>query len=655
MSGLTGSQEHWANDYAGGASAPQDIGRYLEYNRVLGLNNMNKTYGSGANLQEAQKDMFSKYSEAIKKGTNNLGQLNDYLGYAKAFGFQTATPDEGVLKQLSIEALNGNAGAKSYLDAMKLTPQSGTALWNGADPKSLEVNSASYNKYLSDNPTSDMARTNDTNYWNHFNDIIKNGGSMTQDEQNSYNSVASKWGLADMHDPYVQQQATLKDDKQNALNAQDVALNQGMSQMDANSFQQMQQLHQQMNSRGVSDSGIAADAYMRAQMANNQNYQKAFSDSATTKSDLQTKYDDAISGSKINAQTYYNKQAADQAANQTKLAEIQSNQDKWMTEQTGSLWLKGQQITQNGKPVTTVEWNKMTETQRHNLTQEALDGTKISNDYNIGLGTLQNNANKNANDYNLGMTNANISATKVANDLQIALANNQISRDKLTFDYTQLDANNKIAQDKLGVAIQNAQSTADKNQLTAWGQQADRVWNGILANQKKANRTADDDKALQSLIDQYNSVNNQISNKVGGMSFQSSSEGGGGNSSTDKWATTGSYGNYYKYGKQPTTFNSQMNSAIQGKNGIAVPFADAKGLTELIGRESSWSSTAKNPSSSAYGYGQFLTATRNSYEKATGLSYNDPVNQILMTYKYVKDRYGSVQAALNFWDKNKWY
>jgi hypothetical protein len=98
-----------------------------------------------------------------------------------------------------------------------------------------------------------------------------------------------------------------------------------------------------------------------------------------------------------------------------------------------------------------------------------------------------------------------------------------------------------------------------------------------------------------------------------------------------------------------------MQQAIQGKGNLAVPFAEAKALTELIGRESSWNSTAKNPSSSAYGFGQFLTATRQAYERQTGLSYSDPVNQILMTYKYCKERYGSVANALNFWDAHKWY
>jgi hypothetical protein len=64
-------------------------------------------------------------------------------------------------------------------------------------------------------------------------------------------------------------------------------------------------------------------------------------------------------------------------------------------------------------------------------------------------------------------------------------------------------------------------------------------------------------------------------------------------------------------------------------------------LTELVRRESSFNPNAKNPKSTAYGYAQFLNSTRSNYEKKTGLSYNDPVNQLIMMMHYVKDRYGS--------------
>jgi hypothetical protein len=101
----------------------------------------------------------------------------------------------------------------------------------------------------------------------------------------------------------------------------------------------------------------------------------------------------------------------------------------------------------------------------------------------------------------------------------------------------------------------------------------------------------------------------------------------------------------------PKTFQTHMQTAI--KRGVPADWAPL--LSEIVRRESSYNPYAKNPNSSAYGYGQFLTSTRNNYEKKTGLDYNDPVNQLIMMYQYVKDRYGTPQNALAFWNKNHWY
>lgn len=101
----------------------------------------------------------------------------------------------------------------------------------------------------------------------------------------------------------------------------------------------------------------------------------------------------------------------------------------------------------------------------------------------------------------------------------------------------------------------------------------------------------------------------------------------------------------------PQSFQSNMNAAVKmGVDPSWVPL-----LSEIVKRESSYNPTAKNPNSSAYGYGQFLSSTRANYEKKTGLNYNNPVHQLVMMAQYVKDRYGTPSNALAFWNKNHWY
>lgn len=78
-------------------------------------------------------------------------------------------------------------------------------------------------------------------------------------------------------------------------------------------------------------------------------------------------------------------------------------------------------------------------------------------------------------------------------------------------------------------------------------------------------------------------------------------------------------------------------------------------LADIVKRESGFNPTAQNPKSTAYGYAQFLKSTRAAYEKKTGLNYSNPVHQLAMMYQYVKDRYGSPDAAIAFWNKNHWY
>jgi hypothetical protein len=97
---------------------------------------------------------------------------------------------------------------------------------------------------------------------------------------------------------------------------------------------------------------------------------------------------------------------------------------------------------------------------------------------------------------------------------------------------------------------------------------------------------------------------------------------------------------------------------MSGAVSKGVPFADVKLLTEMVGRESSFKATADNPTSTAYGYGQFLDATRADYKKKyPNLDYKNPVDQLVLMHHYIKDRYGTVEKALQAWESRSphWY
>jgi SLT domain-containing protein len=75
---------------------------------------------------------------------------------------------------------------------------------------------------------------------------------------------------------------------------------------------------------------------------------------------------------------------------------------------------------------------------------------------------------------------------------------------------------------------------------------------------------------------------------------------------------------------------------------------------ELVARESSFNANAKNPKSSAAGLFQFLDSTRKNYG-GNKVDWSDPYQQAVAGIKYVKDRYGTPEKALAFWDDKGWY
>lgn len=75
-------------------------------------------------------------------------------------------------------------------------------------------------------------------------------------------------------------------------------------------------------------------------------------------------------------------------------------------------------------------------------------------------------------------------------------------------------------------------------------------------------------------------------------------------------------------------------------------------LAWIIQKESSGNPKAQNPKSTAYGLMQLLDGTW----KGTGITKtSDPAKQVEAGIRYIKQRYGTPQNAVAFWQKNGWY
>lgn len=123
-------------------------------------------------------------------------------------------------------------------------------------------------------------------------------------------------------------------------------------------------------------------------------------------------------------------------------------------------------------------------------------------------------------------------------------------------------------------------------------------------------------------------------------------------------ATSGAYTNYYKADKSakanPQGYATASNAVSNALADGGYPASWFQPVMELIARESSFNSSAKNPKSTASGLFQFLDSTRKNYG-GSSVNWNDPYQQAVAGLKYIADRYGSPEKALSFWDQNNWY
>lgn len=69
-------------------------------------------------------------------------------------------------------------------------------------------------------------------------------------------------------------------------------------------------------------------------------------------------------------------------------------------------------------------------------------------------------------------------------------------------------------------------------------------------------------------------------------------------------------------------------------------------------KESGWDNGAQNPTSTAYGIGQFLDST---WKGVGGTKTSDPRLQVEYMARYIKNRYGSPSRALAFHNAHNWY
>lgn len=75
-------------------------------------------------------------------------------------------------------------------------------------------------------------------------------------------------------------------------------------------------------------------------------------------------------------------------------------------------------------------------------------------------------------------------------------------------------------------------------------------------------------------------------------------------------------------------------------------------LNNLVMSESGWNNTAQNPTSTAYGIGQFLDST---WASVGGQKTSNPTAQINYMLAYILGKYGTPVAAWNFHLANNWY
>ena len=520
-----------------------------------------------------KEQRFWQQANQIKQlgGQLNAAQQKTYSAIANKL---RGNVNQSTLQDLSIRALNGDVQAQNTLKSLHLNPLTGQSLWKGYDPHKLQPGTKAYKQYMADNPYSDLTKQYDLQNYQIYTERIKNNQPISPEQQQWYNDVTKKWVLPNYFDPNVQVQDELKANEkeyldqltknqqeyldalkkmqeegynrltsaqQSALDAQDVALNNALFQADNDNFQRFLQLQQDMADRGMGDSGIAADAYLRSQMAANQAYQDAYAQAAKTKADIlsdfadrfnqwqaaytdkigqtkadytdklhQTKdyYTKAINEAKLASRDYADKKKAEEAAKALALQKLQTDRDKFLTEQTGYVFVNGEPLKRpDGKPYTTVELQKLFEAARHNKVTEENRSKEIQANYELGKERNAITAKDNQLDYQAKMAQIELDRQKIAQDGQIAMAKLKLAQAKLDLDKQKAQDAMNQAQARLDIMAKNTQTSEMRAKISAIRTQLAALQKQIDAQLKAGNEpTKAQRKQLKELMNQLEAL-----------------------------------------------------------------------------------------------------------------------------------------------------
>jgi hypothetical protein len=272
-------------------------------------------------------------------------------------------------------------------------------------------------------------------------------------------------------------------------------------------------------------------------------------------------------------------------------------------------------------------------------------------------------------DWNKWITPSGDTTMKTQSDQVIANLNNQTKYQIANLNNsTQLQVADMNNNTKLNIAAQDIQQKMAALNSSMWTAQQKTLASQAQSSYSTAAKilsmipNAPDEKHANDLLSQYNqalsdgnkawqqAVNSSSAPSYTTSGFNSGSGGGGIQQVLSPSSAYSKSQSVYK--SNPTAYNNAsgwISTALQ-KTG-----ADSSWLApmmEIAAKESTYNPTAQNGHSTAYGLFQFLNGTWGG----TGVSKtSDPVQQSVAAVNYIKQRYGTAQNALAFWQRNGWY